>query len=290
MAIELGADYIEPDLVLTKDRVLVARHENALAIVNPTTGALIERTTNVIDHPEFAGRRKTKRIDGLFITGWFTEDFTLAELKTLRAVERIPQLRPKNTEYDGLYEIPTFQEVIDLAQAMSAQLGHTIGIYPETKHPTYFDSIGLSLEEPLVRTLRRNGYRSKSAPIFIQSFEVSNLKDLRTMTPVPLVQLINASGKPYDFVVSGDPRTYADLITPAGLAEVATYAQGIGPNKNLIVPRDSMNRLLPPTTLVNDAHTAGLLVHPFTGTVARSVIQVNLARLNNLRPSCEVIP
>ncbi|MBA3716485.1 MAG: glycerophosphodiester phosphodiesterase [Pyrinomonadaceae bacterium] len=290
LAIELGADYIEPDLVLTKDRVLVARHENALAIVNPTTGALIERTTNVIDHPEFAGRRKTKRIDGLFITGWFTEDFTLAELKTLRAVERIPQLRPKNTEYDGLYEIPTFQEVIDLAQAMSAQLGHTIGIYPETKHPTYFDSIGLSLEEPLVRTLRRNGYRSKSAPIFIQSFEVSNLKDLRTMTPVPLVQLINASGKPYDFVVSGDPRTYADLITPAGLAEVATYAQGIGPNKNLIVPRDSMNRLLPPTTLVNDAHTAGLLVHPFTGTVARSVIQVNLARLNNLRPSCEVIP
>nr|MBA3441372.1 glycerophosphodiester phosphodiesterase [Pyrinomonadaceae bacterium] len=264
LAIELGVDYIEPDLVATKDGVLVARHENALAIVNPTTGALIERTTDVIERPEFAGRKKTKRIDGVFITGWFTEDFTLAELKTLRAVERIPQLRPQNTEYDGLYEVPTLQEVIDLAKSMSAEVGRTIGIYPETKHPTYFDSIGLSLEERLVRVLNRNGYRGKNSPVFIQSFEVSNLKDLRGMTQVPLVQLINAGGQPYDFTVSGDPRTYADLVKPAGLAEIATYADGIGPNKNLIVPRDSMNKLLAPTTLVGDAHAVGLLVHPFT--------------------------
>jgi glycerophosphoryl diester phosphodiesterase len=179
LAIEMGADYIEPDLVSTQDGVLVARHENEIG-----------GTTDVASHPEFASRKTTKVIDGAPITGWFTEDFTLAELKTLRAKERLPDLRPTNTAFDGLYQIPTLQEVIDLAKR------HGVGIYPETKHPSYFDSIGLSLEEPLVATLAKNGHTSKHSPVFIQSFGVSNLKQLTKMTDVPLVQLIDATGKP----------------------------------------------------------------------------------------------
>ena len=247
LAVDMGADYIEPDLVSTSDHVLVARHENEIG-----------GTTDVADHPEFAGRRTTKTIDGNPVTGWFTEDFTLAELRTLRAKERLPLLRPANTAFDGLYQVPTFQEVIDLAKRAG------VGIYPETKHPTYFDSVDLSLEEPLVAALHANGYRGRNAPVFIQSFEVANLKQLNRMTRVPLVQLLDATGRPYDFVVAGDPRTYADLATPAGLAEIATYADGIGPNKNLIVPRDPAGNLLDPTSLVSDAHRAGLVVHPWT--------------------------
>jgi glycerophosphoryl diester phosphodiesterase len=247
LAIEMGADYIEPDLVSTKDHMLVARHENDI------TG-----TTNVADHAEFADRKTTKVIDGIAVTGWFTEDFTLAELKTLRAKERLPDIRPANTAFDGLYQIPTFQEVIDRAKR------DHVGIYPETKHPTYFRSIGLPLEEPLVQALRANGYRGRNAPVFIQSFEVGNLQRLNRMTNVQLVQLIDATGKPYDFVVACDPRTYANLVTPTGLAEIATYDDGIGPNKNLIVPRDAQNRLMAPTTLVRDAHRAGLVLHPWT--------------------------
>ncbi|HET8873018.1 MAG TPA: glycerophosphodiester phosphodiesterase [Gaiellaceae bacterium] len=247
LAIAMGADYIEPDLVSTKDHVLVARHEND-----------ISGTTDVAEHPEFASRRTTKVVDGVSITGWFTEDFTLAELKTLRAKERLPDLRPANTVFDRQFQIPTFQEVISLAKREG------VGIYPETKHPTYFDRLGLSLEEPLVATLRANGLDRANAPVFIQSFEVSNLQQLNRMTRVKLVQLLDAVGKPYDFVVSGDPRTYADLARPAGLAEIARYADGIGPNKNLIVPRDASNRLLAPTTLVRDAHRAGLVLHPWT--------------------------
>jgi glycerophosphoryl diester phosphodiesterase len=246
-AIDLGADYIEPDLVSTKDRVLVARHENE-----------ISATTNVAEHTEFAARRTTKVIDGVPTTGWFTEDFTLAELKTLRAKERIPLLRPENAVFDGLYEVPTLQEVIDLAKRKG------VGIYPETKHPTYFDSIGLSLEEPLVAALQRNGWHTRNAPAYIQSFEVANLKELNGLTGARIVQLLNSSGKPYDFVVSGDPRTYADMATPAGLGEIRTYADGIGANKNLIVPRDAGNRLLAPTALIEDAHDVRLFVHGWT--------------------------
>jgi glycerophosphoryl diester phosphodiesterase len=253
LAIVLGADYIEPDLVSTKDGVLVARHENE-----------ISATTDVASHPEFAGRRTTKTIDGVALTGWFTEDFTLAELKTLRATERIPQLRQENTIYNGRYEVPTLQEVIDLAERMSRQTGRRIGIYPETKHPTYFDSIGLSLEEPLVRTLKRNHLTGKHAPVFVQSFETTNLKELNTVIDVPLVQLIGGSGAPYDLVVKGDPRTYTDLATAAGLRDIATYADGVGPDKNRIVPRDPNGFLLEPTSLVRDAHQAGLVVHPYT--------------------------
>jgi glycerophosphoryl diester phosphodiesterase len=243
----MGADYIEPDLVSTKDGVLVARHENDI------TG-----TTDVASHPEFASRKATKTIDGLPITGWFTEDFTLAELRTLRAKERLPELRVTNTAFDGLYQVPTLDEVIALAQRRK------VGIYPETKHPTYFDSVGLSLEEPLVAALRRAGLDRPRSPVFIQSFEVGNLKQLNGLTRVPLVQLLDATGKPYDFVVSGDPRTYADLATPEGLAEIATYADGVGVNKDLIVPRDAQNRLGTPTRLLRDAHHAGLIVHGWT--------------------------
>jgi glycerophosphoryl diester phosphodiesterase len=265
LAIQMGADYIEPDLVATKDGVLVARHENALAILNADgTLNLTDTSTDVFERLQFADRKTTKVIDGRSITGWFTEDFTLAELKTLRAIERIPGIRPQNTQYNGLFEIPTLQEVIDLAKAQSAALGRTIGIYPETKHPTYFDSIGLSMEEILVSVLNANGYVDETAPVYIQSFEVSNLKDLNELTDVSLVQLISPSGRPYDFVVNGDSRLYRDLITPIGLAEIATYANGIGANKNLIIPRDGRGNLLSPTTLVDDAHAAGLIVHVWT--------------------------
>jgi glycerophosphoryl diester phosphodiesterase len=247
LAIAMGADFIEPDLVSTKDHVLVARHENE-----------ISTTTDVADHPEFADRRTTKTIDGQELEGWFTEDFTLAELRTLRAKERIPDVRPDNTAFNGLYQVPTLQEVIDLAKRAG------VGIYPETKHPTYFDSVGLSLEEPLLATLRANGYRGPKAKVFIQSFEVGNLKELRGKTRLPLVQLLSDIGAPYDLVAAGDPRTYADLSTPQGLAEIATYADGIGPSKNQIVPRDAGGNLQQPTSLVDDAHAAGLLVHPYT--------------------------
>src|SRR4051812_31726327 len=216
LAIEMGADFIEPDLCFTKDGQLVARHE-------PDIGA----TPNVADHPEFASRRKTVTIDGqAFANTWFTFDFTLAELKTLRAKERLPMVRPQNTALDGLFEIPTFQEVIDLAKK------HGVGIYPETKHPTFFKSKGFDFDGPLLGTLRANGLDHRGAKVFIQSFEVGNLQRLNTKTPLPLVQLIDVSGAPADFVKSGDPRTYDDLVTPQGLADIAKYADGIGPDKS----------------------------------------------------------
>ncbi|MFR9776537.1 glycerophosphodiester phosphodiesterase [Micromonospora sp. MS34] len=253
LAIRQGADYIEPDLVSTKDGVLVARHENE-----------ISGTTDVATHPEFAGRKATKTIDGVTVTGWFTEDFTLAELKTLRAKERLPQVRAANTTFDGKFEIPTFQEVLDLVRTESKARGRTIGVYPETKHPSYFASIGLSLEEPLVATLRANKLTHRGDPVFIQSFETANLRKLDRMIDVRLIQLMDAAGRPYDFAAAGDPRTYADLATAAGLRWVAGYADGIGVNKNLIVPRDAAGRLLAPTTVIRDAHREKLLVHAWT--------------------------
>jgi glycerophosphoryl diester phosphodiesterase len=267
LAIDLGADYVEPDLVSTKDGVLVARHENEIG-----------GTTDVASHPEFAARKQTKTIDGASITGWFTEDFTLAELKTLRARERLPQVRPANTAFDGAYEIPTLQEVIDLVKRRSDGEHRRIGIYPETKHPTYFGSIGLSLEEPLVAALDRNGFRGPEAPVYIQSFEVGNLERLNGMTRLPLVQLLRARGRPYDFTASGDPRTYADMATTAGLAEVATYADGVGANKSLIIPRDAAGNLLAPTTLVSDAHDAGLIVHAWTFRGENNFLPTNLRK------------
>ncbi len=277
LAIEQGADYVEPDLVSTKDGVLVARHENAIAILN-ADGSVREATTDVADRPEFASRKATKVIDGVSITGWFTEDFTLAELKTLRARERLPQLRTANTRFDGMFEVPTFEEILKLVEQANERRQQQalasggwkaalkvkpIGVYPETKHPTYFDSIGLSLEEPLVRALHQHGYRFKTSPVFIQSFEVGNLQALARMTRVPLVQLLNGAGQPYDFVVKGDTRTYADLAKPEGLKEIARYASGIGANTNLMIPLVG-GRLGSPTSLVRDAHAAGLVVHGWT--------------------------
>jgi glycerophosphoryl diester phosphodiesterase len=253
LAIELGADYVEPDLVSTGDGVLIARHENEIG-----------GTTDVASHPEFASRRSTKTVDGVAITGWFTEDFTLAEIKTLRARERLPQIRPRNTRYDGMFEIPALQEIIDLVTREENRRGGRIGIYPETKHPSYFDSIGLSLEEPLVATLERNGYRGARSRVFIQSFEVANLRELAAMTSVRLVQLINSGGKPFDFGLSGDPRTYADLVTPRGLEFIAAHATGVGVHKDLVISRDASGNLLGPTALVADAHAAGLVVHGWT--------------------------
>jgi len=253
LAVRMGADYFEPDLVSTKDGVLVTRHENEIG-----------GTTNVADHPEFASRKATKVVDGVTLTGWFTEDFTLAELKTLRAKERIPETRARNTLYDGRFEIATFQEVIDLRKRLTKELRRDIGIYPETKHPTYFQDIGLPLEPKLVDALNRNGLNRRDAKVFVQSFEVANLKALDKSVRVPLVQLINGTGAPYDFTKAGDKRTYDDLVKPAGLKEIATYADGIGPSKDRIIPRDAAGFLAAPTTLVKDAHAVKLVVHPFT--------------------------
>ncbi|MEV6374570.1 glycerophosphodiester phosphodiesterase [Micromonospora musae] len=253
LAIRMGADFIEPDLVTTRDGVLVARHENE-----------ISGTTDVAAHPEFAGRRTTKTIDGVSVTGWFTEDFTLAELKTLRAEERLPQVRVTNTAYDGRFEVPTLQEIIDLARAEGQARDRTIGIYPETKHPSYFASIGLPLEKPLVAVLQENGLTRKSSPVVVQSFETANLRELSRLIDVRLIQLLDAAGRPYDFTAAGDARTYQDLVSPAGLKWIARYADGIGPNKNLVVPRDAAGNLLAPTDLVRDAHRAGLVVHAWT--------------------------
>jgi glycerophosphoryl diester phosphodiesterase len=260
VAIQQGADYVEPDLVMTKDGVLVARHENE-----------ISGTTDVADRSEFASRKTTKSIDGIAVTGWFTEDFTLAELKTLRAKERIPLVRPANTRFDRMFEVPTLEEVLALVQGINADRlrkerrdARLIGVYPETKHPTYFQGIGIAMEEPLVKLLHRYGYRGKDAAVFIQSFETANLKQLARMTNLPLVQLLSDTGKPYDFVVSGDPRTYADLAKPTGLADIATYAGGIGVNKNLMIPLAGGGFLGAPTSLVADAHAAGLIVHGWT--------------------------
>ena len=278
IAMQDGADYVEPDLVMTKDGVLVARHENEIG-----------GTTNVAEHPEFAARHGTKVIDGTSVTGWFTEDFTLAELKTLRARERIPDTRPGNTRFDGQFEIPTFEEILSLVHGVeeqrdthARQLGKPaprhIGVYPETKHPTYFAGLGLPMEKLLVQTLERYGYKGRHGLAYIQSFEVGNLKALAKMTQLPLVQLIDGSGAPYDFVAAHDPRTYADLITPAGLQEIATYAQAIGPYKLLIIPRNPAGNLGEPTSLVKDAHAQGLLLHPWTFRVENAFLPTNLQR------------
>lgn len=277
-AIELGADYIEPDLVMTRDGVMIARHE-------PMLGA----TTNVGSHAEFAARRTTRMVDGVATTDWFASDFTLAEIKTLRAVQ---PLANRDQSHNGLYEIPTLDEVISLAKTRSASLGRTIGIYPEIKHSTFHQGLGLPMEDALVGKLHAEYGNTRNAPVFIQSFEVGNLQYLNTKTDIRLVQLVDADDvnpdgslalvapfrQPYDFVVSGDSRTFADLLTADGLTAIATYADGVGPWKPYLLKTidDGVDRTGDGFLTINDrlvagdtgvigaAHKAGLLVHTWT--------------------------
>ncbi|SFD37830.1 glycerophosphodiester phosphodiesterase [Paracidovorax konjaci] len=283
--IELGADFIEPDLVATKDGVLIARHEP-----NITT------TTDVAQRPEFAGRKTRKTVDGVQEEGWFASDFTLAEIKTLRAIQPLPD---RDQSFNGRFQIPTLTEVLDLARTEGTRAGRTVGVYIETKHPTYHANLNLQLEDRLLATLSQYGYTTAASPVMVQSFEVSNLKYLRTRTQVRLVQLVDGNDvkadgsidltapydKPYDFAVAGDRRTFATLLTPEGLREVKTYADGIGPWKPYLIPTrlkddnndgkpddlngdgviDERDRVtMAPTRVVADAHAAGLFVHPYT--------------------------
>ncbi|GAA1985257.1 glycerophosphodiester phosphodiesterase [Amycolatopsis minnesotensis] len=265
LAYRQGVDFVDVDLVPTKDGRLVARHE-------PEIGG----TTDVAKHPEFAARKTTKVIDGAPLTGWFTEDFTLAELKTLYAAERIPDIRPDNTIYHGRYRIATYQEVLDLTRRLGRELHRTLGTYPEVKHSTYFASIKNPIEPKLVELLDRNHLNRRGAPVAIQSFEVSNLIALHRQVRVPLLQLTQATGAPADFVAKGDKRTYADLVTPAGLREIAKYADYLGPEKAQIIPLDKAGNLTKPTSLVPDAHAAGLKVQPYTFRNENNFLPANL--------------
>ena len=284
LAIDMGADFIEPDLVATKDGVLVARHE-------PNISA----TTNVKDRPEFASRKRKAMVDGFEEEGWFVSDFTLAELKTLRAIQ---PMADRDQSHNGQYAIPTFEEVLALAKSEGERAKRTIGVYPETKHPTYHANLGLKLEDRLLDILQKNGLTKKDSPVIIQSFETSNLKYLRTKTQVRLVQLIDGNdvnadgsmdfslpwGQAYDLTVAGDSRNYGALLTPAGLADIKKYADGIGPWKPYLIPTrltigadgkpvdlnkdgaiDERDRtVMAPTAVLDNAHKAGLFVHPYT--------------------------
>lgn len=245
-AIDQGADYIEPDLVVTRDLVLVARHENELS-----------DTTDVASREEFADRQRSKTVDGRLVTGWFVEDFSLAELRTLRARERLPQLRAANARFDGLYSVPTFAEILQLVRAKEAETGRRIGLYPELKHPGFLLQVeGIDSVDLLVTALRQAGLDRADAPVFIQCFEVAPLKRLDAMVDVKLVQLVAQGHGPAD-----DPAlTYEDdLLTPAGLAGIATYADAIGADWRLLFGPDGA-----PTGLVGRAHAAGLKVHGWT--------------------------
>ncbi|HOO62398.1 MAG TPA: glycerophosphodiester phosphodiesterase [Synergistaceae bacterium] len=249
LAIEMGADFVEPDVVSTRDGILICRHDCELG---STTDAAVK----------FPERKKTVVIDGKEMTGWFAEDFTLAEIKSLRAKER---LEFRDHSRDGLYEVPTLQEVFSLVKEKSREKGREIGIYPETKHPSYHDALGLSLEEPLVELLKQNGYASPSDPVIIQSFEIANLKELHDKTRLRLVQLFDEFHlQPGCLLAAGKPGTYKDMATSEGLNEIASYAYGIGPWKETIMPRDKNNHLQKPSSLIEDAHKAGLKVHIYT--------------------------
>ena len=285
-AIEMGADFVEPDLVATKDGVLIARHE-------PN----ITSTTNVATLPQFASRRTTKKVDGVDETGWFASDFTLAEIKTLGAVITDAE---RTKVFDGLYKIPTLQEIIDLVKARRTATGREIGIYPETKHPSFHRQLGLGLEDRLIASINAAGWNSKTSPVFVQSFEPGSLKEMRSKgLNTRVVQLIDADDydlktgaltyaapydRPYDWTLSGDTRLYSAMVTPAGLAEIKTYADGIGPWKPYIVPvkatLDATSSIVdrngdgqrnyndassqPATALIDNAHKAGLIVHAYT--------------------------
>ncbi|MFJ9850982.1 glycerophosphodiester phosphodiesterase [Streptomyces sp. NPDC101150] len=268
LALDMGADVIEQDLVPTKDGHLVCRHEND-----------ITATTDVSAHPEFADRKTTKTVDGVKLTGWFTEDFTLAELKTLRAKERIPGTRQHNTLYDGQWEVPSFEEVLQWAEREGRRRGRRVWLHIETKHPTYFRKLGLGLEERVAKALRAHGRHRRNSPNFLQSFEPSSIQRLGRLVDCPKVVLLSTlDSRPWDFVETGDPRKVADLVTPEGLAWIAGFAEGIGPDLTVIIPRDKDGRLGTPTSVVKDAHAAGLVLHPYTVRNENSFLPADFRR------------
>jgi glycerophosphoryl diester phosphodiesterase len=249
----MGADHLEPDLVATADGVLVARHE-------PELGA----STDIASHPEFADRRSTRLVDGVMCTGWFVDDLTLAELRTLRVVERLPALRPANTRFDGHFPVPTFAEILDLRTRLSAELRRAVGVYPETKSPGYFADRGIPLEPALVEALRSAGLDQPEAPVFVQSFDPESLRWLRTELRVPLVQLVDDDAP--------------DLVTPRSLAVIAGHADAVGVHKSLVIPRTATGALGQPGPLVDDAHAAGLAVHAFTFRDENAFLPTDLRR------------
>jgi glycerophosphoryl diester phosphodiesterase len=253
LAARLGADFLEPDLVATADGVLVARHEPELA-----------RTTDIAAHPEFAERRTSRVVDGQRQTGWFVDDLTLTEVRSLRAAERLPELRPANNRFAGRFPVPTFAEILDLRARLSAELGRAIGVYPETKSPGYFADRGVPLEPLLVDALRSAELDHPGAPVFVQSFDPASLRLLRMSLPVPLVHLVD------------DDRP--DLVTPDALATTANHADALGVHKDLVIPRTPVGALGQPTALLDDAHAAGLAVHAFTFRDENAFLPADLRR------------
>lgn len=252
LAIEQNCDFIEPDLVMTKDGHLICRHEND-----------ITNTTNVSQKNEFLNRKTIKIIDGEKHEGWFSEDFTLSEIKTLRAIERLPQLRPQNIKYNEQFEIPTFQEVLELRARKSKEKNRNIGVYPETKHPSYFAKNNLFFDDVLIELLSKYSMNTKESPVFIQSFETQNLISLAKKTKVKLIQLMQEEGGPWNNQNNYD-KTYKQMASIAGLTEISKYAYGIGPEKTMILPRNNDGKLLAPSELINNAHNLGLKLHPWT--------------------------
>ncbi|MBM0107485.1 glycerophosphodiester phosphodiesterase [Steroidobacter sp. S1-65] len=265
LAIEQGADYIEPDLVMTRDGVLVARHENEIGV-----------STDVAAHPEFADRRTTRTIEGEIFTGWFAEDFTLAEIKTLRARERAPARRPVSASHDGREQILTLQEIIDLVRAA----GRPVGLYIELKNPNYHASIGLPMERKLVETLAANDLNRRDAPVFLQSFWPQTLQSLRQLTPLRCVFLINSVPPPAEILRANGIAAWSDVYSPAGLRKIASFADGVGPELDLLLPRDRDGRLIAPTQFVTDAHAAGLFVHPWSVSAENPALPTDLRRGN----------
>ncbi|MBC7594255.1 MAG: glycerophosphodiester phosphodiesterase [Kineosporiaceae bacterium] len=265
LAIVEGADYIEPDVVSTKDGILVVRHENEIG-----------GTTDVAKHPEFAALKTTKIVDGVPLTGWFTEDLALEEIKTLRVRERLPKLRPQNIGLGGQQQILTFDEVLDIAEEANRTRDVPVGVYVETKHPSYFNDLGIDLNDLVIDNLERRGANHSASKVIIQSMETGNLRRLRSRTPLTLIQLMDRKGAPYDLIAAQDRRTYANLTSTAELATIAEYADGIGPNKSQVISRDKRANLKADTGLVGRAHDLDLLVHIWTMRNENNFLPANL--------------